>query len=78
MKGRGSLGRGRTGGCHHFCVVRLGPTRATAGFGLSGLLPAAHHSAPLPRAAEDYKATIDGMRAELAQVPFPGKAKVAA
>jgi len=28
---------------------------------------------------EDYKATIDGMRAELAQVPFPGaKSKVAA
>merc|ERR1712128_333357 len=27
---------------------------------------------------EDYKATIDGMREELAQVPFPGKAKIAA
>merc|ERR1719393_832990 len=27
---------------------------------------------------EDYKATIDGMREELAKVPFPGKAKVAA
>ena len=27
---------------------------------------------------DDYKKTIDGMRAELAQVPFPGKAKVAA
>ena len=26
----------------------LARTRATAGFGLSGLLPAAHHSAPLP------------------------------
>ena len=29
-------------------------------------------------AADDYKATIDGMREELAKVPFPGKAKVAA
>jgi hypothetical protein len=33
---------------------------------------------PHPPTAEDYKATIDGMRAELAQVPFPGKAKIAA
>jgi len=28
-------------------------------------------------AAPDYKATIDVMRAELAQVPFPGKVAVA-
>jgi hypothetical protein len=33
---------------------------------------------PSLSAADDYKKTIDGMRAELAQVPFPGKAKVAA
>ena len=34
---------------------------------------------PCLLAADDYKATIDGMREELAKVPFPGnKAKVAA
>jgi hypothetical protein len=45
------------------------------------LRPPAHHTPPPPThppTAEDYKATIDGMRAELAQVPFPGKAKIAA
>ena len=54
--------------------------RATAGLRLSMLRPPAHHTPPPhhPPTAEDYKATIDGMRAELAQVPFPGKAKIAA
>ena len=54
--------------------------RATAGLRLSMLRPPAHHTPPHhhPPTAEDYKATIDGMRAELAQVPFPGKAKIAA
>ena len=52
---------------------------ATAGFGLLRVwLPRGSQLCPSLSAAEDYKATIDGMREELAKVPFPGKAKVAA
>lgn len=43
-----------------------------------GLAPRGSPLCPSLSAADDYKKTIDGMRAELAQVPFPGKAKVAA
>ena len=41
-------------------------------------LPRGSPLCPSLSAADDYKATIDGMREELAKVPFPGKAKVAA
>ena len=52
---------------------------ATAGFGLLWVwLPRGSPLCPSLSAADDYKATIDGMREELAKVPFPGKAKVAA
>ena len=43
-----------------------------------GLAPPWLTVVPPLSAADDYKATIDGMREELAKVPFPGKAKVAA
>ena len=49
--------------------------RELAGYGVLGGSPLS----PCLLAADDYKATIDGMREELAKVPFPGnKAKVAA